>query len=238
MYKIGICDDFLEDSLRIVELLQKYEQVNPTFSYKLYEFDSMEKLLFALEDDVEFDLLFLDIYLGGMTGIEGAGILREQGFEGQIVFQSTSNDFIFAAFSVNAIQYLIKPVAEDEFFKTLDRVLVLFNNSEKCNVMLRVGTDLRKVQYNHIIYCETNGNYQYVYMESGETLIARATSTELFEQLSIGECFMQIGKSYIINMDFVDRFNSKDITMINGGVIRLPRGHSAKFKETYFAYLL
>lgn len=238
MYHIAVCDDNNKDLELVVSLLAEYQVGYPTFYYKISEFDCVEKLLLEIEDEVKFNLIFLDIYMSGIDGVDGAREIRQRGYEGQIIFQSSSKDFIFAAFAVEAIQYLIKPIQKIQFFQAMDQVLVAYAKDKTSHVTVNVGGEIKKINLDNLKYAETHGNYQQIHLEDNEIVNARITATNLFTLLIHDDRFTQIGRAYILNMEFVDKFTTKDITLLTGEQIYLPRGHFIKFKEAYFEFLV
>lgn len=238
MYYIAVCDDVREDIEVVIAYLQDYQREHPHFSYKIYEFHSMEALMLEIEDGARLDLLFLDICMDGTSGTEGARQLRQYGFEGQIIFQSSSQDFVFAAFAVDATQYLVKPIQKLQFFQAMDQARAEHEKNKVTYITLNVVGEIKRVNLNQFIYAETHGNYQHILMDGGEESVVRITATNLFTQVLHDRRFVQIGKAYIVNMSFIDKFTAKDITFMNGEMIYLPRGHFPKFKEEYFKFLL
>ena len=128
MFRIAICEDETECLNRIKDFLILYEAEHHQGLFKVDSFCDMESL-FVKENVIDqYDLLLLDIYMGKMNGIEAARELRTKGFQGQIVFMTSSRDFALLAISVDATQYLLKPVEKQPFFNAIDKVLVSTQN--------------------------------------------------------------------------------------------------------------
>lgn len=113
-----ICDDQQKEQDIIFVLLNKYMDMHGHVA-KIDQFSSGEELLAT--DTSVYDLIILDIFMGEKTGIATAEELMARKANAKIVFCSTSNEFAAESYEVNALRYLTKPIAEDKFFKTLDR---------------------------------------------------------------------------------------------------------------------
>ena len=107
MMQIAVCED--EEIVReqIKELIIEQKK-----DCQVVQFVSGEELLAAHES---FDLIFLDIQLDGMTGIEVAREFRNRGDEVFLIFVTGAKEYIFDAFDVSAFQYLLKPISEKRF---------------------------------------------------------------------------------------------------------------------------
>ena len=104
---IAIVDDLASDRLQLIGKLQTYMQ-QARIPFTLYEFDSGEAFLEAFSPG-RFSIVFLDIYMGGMTGMAVAHAIREQDFDCRLIFLTQSEEYLREGYSVNAVHYLIKP---------------------------------------------------------------------------------------------------------------------------------
>lgn len=238
MYFIGICDDEPQQHEILIGLLKEYQQKQPAFQYKTTQFKNAEMLLVAVTEGATFDVLFLDIYMDDMDGIHGAQQLRKAHYSGQIVFCTTSKNHVFEAFSLEATQYLNKPIARGQFFQTMERVEEIYQHAKENVLTLRMGDKVQKIPVRTFVYGETNGNYQHILLEDGQCWQVRITATQLFEQLSVHQEFVRVGRSYIVNMDYIHNMTPKVMVLTTGTVIYLPRGQYAALKEKYFQFLI
>ena len=121
MLRIGICDDQTEarDALRFQlekVLREESEQI-------VYEFSTGESAVRWLKKHPgEIDLLFLDVEMKGINGMEAAGQIREFDREICLVFVTGYTDYVFEGYRVNALDYVIKPVGADRLWEVLERV--------------------------------------------------------------------------------------------------------------------
>ena len=109
MLRIGICDDSAKARLSLHAMLERLLEKRAVES-QIYEFSSGEGLLGWIEKHTgEVDLVFLDIEMGGMNGMEAAKALRAQSDTLQLVFVTGYTDFVFDGYSVGALGYVMKP---------------------------------------------------------------------------------------------------------------------------------
>ena len=118
MYTIAICDDEQKEVDKIVILLKKYIE-NNKLECNIKTFLSAKKLYCCINTGYIPDILFLDVYMEQENGLEVAKKLRQIGFENNIVFITTSKDHALEAYGVNAIQYLVKPLKEQQLFSII-----------------------------------------------------------------------------------------------------------------------
>ena len=107
MYRFAICDDVAADADYIKSLILEWNR-EAGQPLRIEAYPSAEAFLFAYEDDDSVDVLFLDIEMKEMSGVELAGRLREMGAGLQIVFITGYMDYIGQGYDVEALHYLLK----------------------------------------------------------------------------------------------------------------------------------
>ena len=132
MLRIGICDDSAEARLSLRAMLERLLEKRAVES-QIYEFSSGEGLLGWMEKHTgEVDLVFLDIEMGGMNGMEAAKALRAQSDTLQLVFVTGYTDFVFDGYAVGALGYVMKPPQAEQIDDVLTRALAAqFNEADK-----------------------------------------------------------------------------------------------------------
>ena len=120
MINIAVCDDEKSMSETIKKMAEDFfEKKNMNISVMMYS--SGEELLKSNE---RIDILFLDIGMRGMDGIETAGRLRAHGYNGFLIFVTVLKEMVFRSFEVQPFDYLVKPVQEEHFEKTMERLFL------------------------------------------------------------------------------------------------------------------
>lgn len=216
--KIAICDDETEDLKIIQSYCSKY---NPTIPTGVFQ--SGEALLEAYKSSF-YDLVFLDIEMGQMNGLEVGGKLINMPQKPVIVFTTHSLNYAVRGYGI-AMRYLPKPITYDVFSNVME--LALERILPKKISVLSNGEQVF-IPISEILYFEILRRQLFVHLNSGEKLSMRGTLTELISQVS-QRTFVQPHKSYYINMEYVDRLTKQNIVMTNGDLI--PIGRS---KKDYF----
>lgn len=242
-YRIALCDDETAELDRTEELLNAYEKQHSELDFLIERFESAEELLYVVrERNYAPDLIFMDIFMPGGAGeqtplgMETAKTLRGLGSRARLFFLTMSREYALEAFDVDASQYLIKPVAEDKLASVLDRFLQETVEERKKYVLLKTEGKLTKVSVSDVVYCEAQGKTQHLYLADGTMLHLRMTMAKIYELLSDHQGFVWVGVAYIVNMEYVDSLNPKEIHLHNGRNVYLPRGAYKTLKEMYFRF--
>lgn len=236
MYFIGLCDDDERELDIIEDFLTAYLESKEMDEYGIDRFQSAEELLERIsEKKYNPDLLLLDIFMSGKTGVEAAEELRRQQCSAFIVFLTTSKEYALEAYGVDALQYLVKPLDRERFFHAMEMVFQQMKKAEEQIVMKVAGGGIRQMKPDEIICCESQKNYQMLYLETEECRV-RMTAKELWEMLEHFTQFRRCGRSYILNLNHVISVEKEEILMDNECRIFIPRNVSAEFKKVYFSY--
>lgn len=140
MINIAVCDDEKCMSEKIEKLVEDFFRKKNT-NISVSEYSSGEELLKSNE---RIDILFLDIGMRGMDGIETARKLRECRFHGFLIFITVLKEMVFQSFEVQPFDYLVKPVQEEHFEKTMERLFLSMQDRlspEKANLLVQKGCE-------------------------------------------------------------------------------------------------
>ena len=230
MYHIALCDDEESELDKAENMLKSYQEQNRECSFSIERFISADDLLWKVkENEYMPDLLLMDIYMPRKLGIEAAKELREMGNECRIIFLTTSKEYALEAFRVDAVQYLVKPVSEEELFSVLNKLLGSMFEEQKKYLLLRIDNRNRRIAMRDIVYCEAQKKCQCIYLSDGTQFLLRL-------MLSGYKEFVKAGISYIVNLEHIESLNAQELQMDNGRTVYLPRGSYQSLKEQYFSY--
>ncbi len=237
VYFIALCDDDERELDIIEDSLAAYQQTKETDEYRIDRFLSAEELLERItEKEYAPDLLILDIFMSGKTGIEAAEELRRQQCGTFIIFLTTSREYALEAYGVDALQYIVKPLDQARLFHAMDSAFRQMKKAEEEQIVMKVaGGGIRQMKADDIVYCESQKNYQMLYLDSEECRV-RMTAKELWEILERFAQFRRCGRSYIVNLNHVVSVEKEEILMGNERRVYIPRNVSAEFKKVYFSY--
>ncbi len=235
MYQIALCDDETTELHTMEQMLRSYRghSINDTLDVR--PFESAEALLLAIEQESYApNLIFLDIYMPGMSGLETAKKLKEMNLSDLIIFLTSSKDHALEAFELNVFHYLVKPISEESLFASLNRALAQFERDCTRYLLFQTDNRLHRVATDDIIYCEAQRKRQCVYLKNGEQLILHMSMTRLYEMLAAHQEFKKVGISYIVNLKHIDRLDTETLQLTNGKKIYLPRGSYKPLSDWYF----
>lgn len=237
MYSIALCDDKEEELDKVEDMLEIYQKEHRECVFLIRRFQRAEELIgFTREKEYRPDLVIMDVFMPGKLGVDAAEELREMGIGCQIIFLTVSREYALQAFQVDAVQYLLKPVAQDKLFQVLDNVWKDWREAEKKYLVMKIGSSICRMRMQDITYVEAQKKCQCLYLSDGTQYMLRLTMAKIYEMLCEYEEFVKVGISYIVNLIHVTSISAQMIQLDNGSQIYLPRGSYPVLKEQYFRY--
>lgn len=178
-----------------------------------------------------FDIVFLDIQMDGMNGIEAAGRLREMQAETVLIFITASREYVFDALDLYAFQYLLKPVDEKKFAEVLERAAIQAGKKKEKKKLFIRAKNLTLDQPD-ILYIESKAKKVEIHtVGTGKSIEIYATMEDLEAQL--GEEFYRCHRAYIVNMAHIAEYGRDSITLTNGDTIYLAKKKYGEFVKAY-----
>lgn len=228
LIKCAIVDDSRLQRIAIVKLIESH----PSLSLVAQWNNAIETKNGLL--DAKVDLMFLDIEMPILTGFD---LLDDLENKPKIIFVTGKTKYAFKAFDYDAIDYLQKPINKERFNASVDKVISQITsssfviNEEKEEVYIFVKSNLkkRKIYLNRLKYVEALGDYVKLIMEDSDPVVVLATMKS-FEQKLIDGNFLRVHKSYIVNLDKVERYNSRTIDIM-GDQIPISRNKKTALNE-------
>jgi len=208
---IALCEDNSADAATIRAILCEYMEQNG-YTGEISVFASGEELLATFTLGL-YDLILLDIYMGGMSGIATAKKIREADPTCALIFITSSQDHALDSYSVHGSAYVIKPVDEENMRKALFTCREIFLRNAR---YIEIRTDRIDIKIPLIkIYCvEIFKHYASFHTASGEYK-TRMAMDEIERQLG-GKPFYRCHNSYIVNTNHIYKPEADDIVMKNG----------------------
>ena len=187
-----------------------------------------------------FDIVFLDIQMEGMNGIEAARGLREKNAnlgvgDTVLVFVTGIKDYVFDAFDLYAFQYLLKPIDEDKFAEVLERAVQEAAKKKERRVLFIKSRNLTLDQ-SEILYIESRAKKVEIHTKgAAQAIEIYAAMDELEGQL--GENFYRCHRAYIVNMDCITEYDGESITLTGGDRGYLTKKKYGEFVKAYMWHL-
>ena len=200
------------------------------------DFATGEELLAAGK---EFDIIFLDIQMEGMGGIEAARDLRQRNADAVLVFITGIKEYVFEAFDVSAFHYLLKPIEEKKFMEVLCRAAEEAGKrkgQKEQQIFIRTKNQGYTLNLKSILYIESRGKKVEIHTTDMEGIIeVYATMDELEGQL--GDGFYRCHRGYLVNMAYIVRYDNDSIFLSSGSKVYLTRKKHNEFVKAYMWYL-
>lgn len=154
-----------------------------------------------------------------MDGVTMAKTIRKENESVQILFITGYSDYISEGYEVSALHYLMKPVHEDKLFEVLERAIEKLKKNESV-LNLELSGEMVRVPFYEIRYLDVRQNYVTIHGKQDYTL--KKTLGEFETELD--DRFFRTGRSYILNLSYIQRVTKNDVYLSDGSVIPLPRG--------------
>lgn len=232
--KIAICDDEMAVSEVTKSLLQQWA-IHHSVTLSIRCYDNGDDLILAQKSEC-FDLIFLDVLMPLLNGIDTAKDLRRQNQNVPIIFLTSSKEFAFDSYEVKAFQYLLKPVSPNQLWSVMDDFFTMIKK-QKETFIARIPNGFYKVALEDTDYLEAQNKSVLVYLHNGTSIEIRELFSRCEEIFSLEQGFFRCHRSYIINLNHVNQFTKNTVTMTDGTTLPISRNRALAFKEAYFTYM-
>lgn len=230
----------LDDEPMAVALLSKYVEKIPSFELIKATTNPFEVLQLIAQTTI--DLLFIDIQMPELTGLQ---MMEMLGNKTKFVITSAYSEYALNGYEHNVVDYLLKPISFDRFYKSVQKIETLFKEvvtevavkvDEKPEEFLFVKTDgkLVKIRLTDLLLIEGLKDYLYLHLKN-EKLIVLDTLKD-FESKLPNLDFMRIHKSFIIRLDQIETIERNRI-FIQDKIIPIGETYKNKFQEWVKSYL-
>ena len=202
---------------------------------ELQLYNSAEQLLFEVDQpeaqELAFDLILLDIQMGGMDGITLARQLRAQDKRVTLAFLTAAREYVFEGYEVQAVRYLLKPMQQEKVFELLD--LARQNLQEQPSLILNCADEKKKIYLSQIAAIEAQGHYLIFHTTTGQ-LQQKASLSSLAGHL--GDSFVMSHRSFYVNLAHLLRISRTECTLDTGLTVPVSRGAYKNLNEQFIRY--
>lgn len=192
---------------------------------------------FEILNRTQVDLLFLDIKMPSMTGLQ---FLRTMKNPPKTIITTAYREFALDGYELEVVDYLLKPITFERFFKAIDRFLrehpaheqqakVTLGTDEY--MIIKSGVRHHKVMLNAVVYIESTKDYIRIHVDEGEPIESKYRISVIEEELS-GKGFLRVHRSYIIRTDKIKAFSNHEIVLAKA---EIPIG--ASYRKEVSLYL-
>ena len=233
MLQIAICDDEQFYIKKIQKLLEGYLG-SRELQYELHLFLSGEEFLRQCENSVKFDIVFLDINMNEIDGIQTATQIRSFHSDTYIVFVTAFIDYALEGYKVNAVRYLMKDTLDLAIEECMTAIL---QKMQIAQVTFTFLEGEKKLYTDNILYVESRGHKSiFHYMEEGAVTYQVYDKLDSVENKLEGCYFLRIHKSYLVNMKHIRKVSNYTAFLDTGEELPIPRLRFQTVKEAFVDY--
>ena len=227
----------IDDEPLALQLVSSYIEKTPALEMAGTFDNPIDAMEFLEENTV--DLIFLDIEMPDLNGIEFARLLENKP---KIVFTTAYEKYALQGFKLEAIDYLLKPFGYSDFMKAVERVRKQIGFEKAANkeeissnnefLFLKSEYKIRRINFNDIIYIEGLKDYIKVFIQNQDKPIMSLSSMKAIEEKLPSDKFMRVHRSYIVNLERIDTVERSRIVF---GKVYIPV--SDQYKEAFQEFL-
>ncbi|WP_084129429.1 LytTR family DNA-binding domain-containing protein [Demequina sp. NBRC 110055] len=226
MIRIGIAEDVESNRVDLLHHLARYSEEHGT-EFATTEYSDGADLVAGYRP--RFDILFLDVEMARMDGLEAAHRIREVDPEVIIIFVTNMAQYAIKGYQVDALSYLVKPVPYFAFAQELTRSLTRLNKSDDDAVMLSVGGRVARITTPDIVYVESVKHRITVHTLDSEYVFS-GTLKAVEEELE-GKGFYRSNNCYLVNLRHVTSVEPTSCVMTGGEELAVSRPRRKGFLD-------
>ena len=232
MYSVAIVDDEKAFSDQLAGMLRRWQE---THGEELNVTCFQDGIDIAEDFKSKWDIIFLDIQMKLLDGLETARRIRACDSDVILIFVTTMGQYAINGYEVDAFDYILKPLEYSRFELRMNKAVKEAEKKKAHSfVYLKKYSDMVKVSTDDILYIEVNG-HTLIYTTPDGTFERRAKISDAEAELS-GLPFSRCSLSYLVNLKRIDRV-SKDSVFISGNELPISRNRKKEFLQAFTDYL-
>jgi len=237
MLQVYICDDSRLVQQQYKEKLQQIAD-NNMIDIKITAFGSGESLVFHLSEALpEADIIFLDIIMGNLDGIDTARELRALGSYAEIIFLTSSSEYVFESFDVSPANYLLKSsISFDRLEEVFLKAVRKAQTKEQGSFICGSQGNIKQIPIASISFFEVKDRIVSVHYQN--KTVDFYSSMEKLEQKLDKKVFARIHRSFIVHLKYIDRIEKNTVVLTTGTLLPLGPTYAKSIKQAFSGYLV
>ena len=217
----------IDDEPKAIQIIQHHISKIESVSLMAHFYNAKDALAFLKQNPV--DLIFLDINMPNMSGLE---LLGELQLRPQVIFTTAYAEYAIDSYNYNAVDYLLKPFEFDRFQMAIHKAEERLASLKQQNqfFFIKDGFKNIKIEFDDILFVKGSGNY--LDITTKEKMVSpRMTFVELVEKVPASQ-FVRVHQSYLVNIAHIDKIENNQVCI---GSHQIPI--SSRYKELFFKRL-
>jgi len=231
MYQVAIVEDDNEAAAALTSALERYGSAREE-QFSVTHFSAPDEFLMG---EPRFDLIFMDIDMPGLDGMEAAGLLRAYDTETPLIFVTNLAQYALKGYEVDAMDFIVKPVSYGTFAVHMDKAMTRIRHASGETVVIGTKDGTRVASTRDVVYIEVSGHYLTYQLVDGPVR-TRQTMSSAIESLPEGQ-FVRIANSCLANMAHIKAIRGEELQMSNGDVLYFSRPKRKEAMATISKYL-
>lgn len=232
--RIAVCDDSRMTLDNIKESLYAYQDMYH-MSFTVECFDNGHSLVGAFEKR-SYDICILDIIMPGFSGMDCAREIRQMDRNTKIIFLTSSPEYALESYEVKASDYILKPVRKEILYDVLSDIITQLSIREGPSIVVRSEQGIQKIILSNLIYVEAMGKKTVYHLFPDRMITCREKFAHVCDNLCQEGCFLQSHRSYLLNMNYIDRISGNDIILSTGDTIPIAQGRAKEIRQIYLSF--
>ena len=232
--RIAIVDDIAAER-NLLHTRLNYKLKQHSIQADVLEYESGEAFLADAEQQ-PFTVVFLDIYMDGMSGMEAAKALRKLDTDCLLIFTTTSTDHALEGFQVRAMHYLVKPYTEQDLTALIDEILSRIPQPDNYLAVKVSGSDIQ-LPFKEMLYAEHFSHMIHVHTTGNLVLTTRMSFGQFTAPLKEDDRFFLCSRGIVINMEHAIDFDGTAFLLDNGSSIPVSRDLIKTARQTFMNFL-
>lgn len=234
--RIAYCEDEAAQAQLVRTMIEQWAECRQE-SAEVVLFESAEEFLFK-NDDFPYDIVFLDIAMRQINGVELARTIRKKDKKLPIAFLTADKAFAIEGYEVHAVRYLLKPITAEKLESFLDELLAEQQNEIEDTICITIGEkgNTKRIVENSICYVEVLGHYTQLHLVDAPTIRIKESLASIMNYFHRKELFVKCHRSYVVNLLYVDRINRTECTLLDKTVLPISRSSYHVFNERFIQY--
>jgi len=231
--RIAICDDDPNQILLTSSFINDWSR-DTEVPVEICEFKNAESFLNNWSTANTYDVAFLDIQMGLMSGIELAEKIRKVDDQLIIVFVTGFHEFVLRGYDVNALHFLIKPVKRVDCNNCLDQAYEITNKRRTDTFLVPVEGQIRRYYFDDLYYFEVFSHYITVHTRKG--VFSYKKKISVLERELPSSVFVRCHRSCIINLRYVESIGKSFVTMDDGSRLTVSGDRRRVVQDAFIRY--